>query len=66
MSEAAKLKARIRQLEAILRCTECGHLRNEHDDNDSPCHGGRTPDMKPGEGTYCGCAGFLSEEGTAA
>lgn len=52
---------RIKELEAILVCTDCGHLRSEHHDGDAPCYGGRTPDMEPGEGEYCGCDGFQSE-----
>ena len=53
-----RLEQRIRELEAILKCTGCGHLRSEHDDDDAPCFGGRTPEMKPGEGEYCDCSGF--------
>jgi len=60
--DVRKLKARIRELEAILLCRECGHLRSEHEDNDSPCFGGRDPKWKPGEGEYCDCTGFVSED----
>jgi hypothetical protein len=56
-----KLRARVRELEAILMCADCSHLRSEHDVDDGTCHGGRTPDMKPGEGPYCMCAKFIPE-----
>lgn len=61
--EVNHLRARVAQLEAILVCSECGHLRSEHDGEDGPCFGGRTADMKPGEGAYCDCAGFQTAEG---
>lgn len=56
------LKAWVAKLEAILICTECGHLRSEHGhDEGDPCYGGRTPDMDPKEGEYCMCHGFAPE-----
>lgn len=61
-----KLRQRVRELEAILQCVECGHLRSEHEGDDSPCFGGRTEDMKDGEGYYCDCDGFVSESTRAA
>lgn len=59
--ENRTLRARVKQLEAILLCTVCGHLRSEHDGGDSPCYGGREG-LKPGEGDYCMCVGFESED----
>lgn len=58
-----KLRERIKQLEAILVCAKCGHLRNEHDEENGPCYGGRTPEMKSSEGEYCMCHGFSTDEG---
>ena len=56
LTERDTMAARIAALEAVLLC-ECGHLRSDHDDNDSPCHGGRAG-LTPGEGEYCMCDGF--------
>lgn len=64
MATKAELEARIKYLESLLLCTECGHLRHEHDVENGPCYGGRTPEMKSGEGKYCICSGFESEEQT--
>lgn len=57
-----QLRKRVQELEAILLC-ECGHLRSEHYDNDSPCYGGRSDAMKPTEGEWCHCSGFESADG---
>lgn len=65
MARLARLMARIAELEAILKCDECGHLRNVHDDDDGPCHGGREG-LAPGEGEYCDCSGFITTEGCDA
>jgi hypothetical protein len=61
-TELTALRARVRELEAILLCVNCGHLRSEHLENDSPCYGGRTSEMNAGEGEYCNCFGFESAE----
>lgn len=55
------LTQRVLELERMLKCIHCGHMMAEHDEDFSPCHGGRTPDMKPGEGYYCRCPGFEAE-----
>lgn len=57
----ASLRARIKQLEAMLKCKHCGHLRGEHDDDNMPCFGGRDASMGPDEGEYCDCFGFEPE-----
>lgn len=56
-----ELRARVKELEAILLCLDCDHLRSEHDNADAPCFGGRNA-MPVGEGKYCMCLGFISEE----
>ncbi len=63
-NQLAKLKARVKFLEGLLICENCEHLRHEHGDNDGPCYGGRSPDLKPGEGDYCNCGGFETAEAT--
>lgn len=61
-AQIRRLKKKIAAYEAILVCDNCEHLRSEHHEADSPCYGGRTPDMSPDEGKYCDCAGFTSSE----
>jgi hypothetical protein len=60
--EAERLIARVKLLESILMCAECGHLRSEHESDGGPCFGGRAPELKPGEGEYCDCGGFTTYE----